>query len=158
MNKVNKNEKDVRYILDNLRQPDKIECLAVKGENYKEEIFNEIINTDFECLIGEDDNIPICMGGVWSNDSSNPDVGCAWFLSTEEVSKHKISLLKHIRRELKKYDNKYFMMYNYIHDSNIEARKWLEPLGFVFGNIKGIPKRENQTFFYRINQSMKGLN
>lgn len=158
MNKVNKNEKDVRYILDHLRQPDKIECMSLKGETWKEEIFNEIINTDFECLIGEDDNIPICMGGVWVNDPNNPDIGCIWLLSTDEVANHKVDLIKHIKRELKHYDDKYFMTYNYIHDANLEARKWLEPLGFVFGNIKGVPKIQNRTFFYRINQSMKGLN
>ena len=161
MNRVNKNEEYVKYILDNLREEDRIECLDSKGENYKEVILKEIMETDFDCLIGEDSGKPIVMGGVWQTDINYSDVGCVWLLSTDEVVKHQVSLLRHLKREFEKYDEQYYITCNYIHDSNIVARRWLEWIGFKFEDIKGVPKKKNFTFFYRINpkmKNMKGLN
>lgn len=161
MNRVKKNEKDVKYILDNLREVDRIECIDSKGENYKEVIYEEIMKTDFDCLIGEDDENAVVMGGVWATDPNIPDVGCVWLLSTDEVEKHQVSLLRHLKKEFARYDERYSIVCNYIHNSNMQAKRWLEWIGFKFDNIIGIPKKENFTFFYRINPritKMKGLN
>ena len=157
MNRVNKNEKDVKYILDNLREVDHIECIDSKGENYKEIVYKEIMETDFDCLIGEDSGKPVVMGGVWRTNPDIPDCGCVWLLSTDEVVKHQVSLLRHLKHEFERYDEEFYITCNYIHDSNLVARRWLEWIGFDFNGLTGVPKKKNFTFFYRINPKMKKM-
>jgi|GEM_PF-3528346 len=48
-----KNEKDVKYILDNLRKEDKNEAIAVYGADYKAQILNNIMKTEFYVLLGK---------------------------------------------------------------------------------------------------------
>ena len=156
MNRQNKNKKDIKYILNHLREVDKLECIDTEGEDYKKTLFQKIYERD--CIIGKYKNKAVIMGGVFAVDDNNTDIGCAWMLSTDEIVNHKLSLMKHLKIILEELDKKYFILCNYMHNLNIENCKYLERLGFVFGDIDGIPKRDNYTFFYRINPKMKGLN
>ena len=60
-----KNEKDVRYILENLRYEDRLEAIAQKGEDYKQIILDEIMNAKTRTYLGcsEADDIPVGIGG-----------------------------------------------------------------------------------------------
>ena len=148
-----KNEKDVQYILDNLREFDKLECETLHGENWKETEYNEIMNSSSHILLGVDKNdVPVCIGGVC--DTSEQGVGVVWLLSTNDVTKHKFSFLKEMKKEFEKYDEKYWFLYNFIYCKNHIAKNWLKWIGFKFDIPKPVGYKipEGFEFFYRMRE------
>ena len=155
-----KNEKDVLYILEHLRADDLEEVKAVHGDKWKENVFNDIMKTDFDVLMGitKDGDIPVCMGGAWHLDKDAPGIGVVWLLCTDEIVKHKICLLKELKKEFREYDKKFWFLYNFIYFKNDFAKNWLSWIGFKFDKPKpygmNIPKEFE--FFYRI-RKRRGL-
>ena len=147
-----KNIKDVEYILDNLRQEDLNELKALWGENWRSETIKNIMTTDFDSLVGVSDK-PVVMGGIWGVGGENSKTACVWLLSTDEVKKHKISLIKNLSEEIEKAEKKYSILYNFIYKSNLSAKKWLKILGFRFDNPRpdGLKIPDGFEFFYKIN-------
>lgn len=155
-----KNEKDVLYILEHLRVDDLEEVKAVHGDKWKENVFNDIMKTDFDVLMGvtRDGDIPVCMGGAWHLDKDAPGVGVVWMLCTAEIVNHKICLLKELKKEFKKYDKDFWFLYNFIYFKNDFAKNWLSWIGFKFDNPKphGMKIPKEFDFFYRI-RKRRGL-
>lgn len=155
-----KNEKDVLYILDNLREEDKKECIAVFGNDYKKEVADSILKTDYNIIIGYDykKNIPVCLGGVCQMPTDETGVGVVMMLSTDEVIHHQYSLIKGLIKLFKEYDKEYWFLYNFIYKSNSLAKKWLKYIGFKFDipNPIGVNVPDGFEFFYRIKE-YKGL-
>lgn len=155
-----KNEKDVLYILEHLRADDLAEVKAIHGEDYKEKVLTDIMKTDFDVLMGVTKNgdIPVCMGGAWQLDNDAPGIGVVWMLCTDEVVKHKIRLLKELKKEFREYDKKFWFLYNLIYYKNDFAKNWLSWLGFKFDNPKprGMKIPKEFEFFYRI-RKRRGL-
>lgn len=160
MYRAKKNDKDVTYILDNLRMEDLLELQALWGDNWREETLKQIMNTNFCVMLGKTKNkdIPVVMGGFWQQENCEEGVGCAWLLSTEDISKHSICLLKELKKEMDKTDEKFWLTYNIIYKENYLAKKWLQWLGYKFDNPKpeGVEMPEGFEFFYRI-RPVKGL-
>ena len=160
MYRKEKNEKDVRYILDNLRADDLEEVKAVHGENWKEAVFESIMKTDFDVLMGinKDGDVPVCMGGAWHIARDQKGVGVVWMLCTDDVVNHKHCLLRELKKEFRKYDQKFWYLYNFIYCKNEFAKKWLMWIGFKFDNPRpiglNIPKEFE--YFYRI-KKIRGL-
>lgn len=151
-----KNEKDVLYILNHLRDEDLEEVKAVHGPFWKEKVFDSIMKTDFDVLLGvsRDKRIPVCMGGVWHLDKDPQGVGVVWLLSTPEVKNHKICLLRELKKEFKRYDKEFKILYNFIYFKNELAKNWLSWVGFCFDKPrpKGMDLPEGFEFFYRKRQ------
>ena len=125
---------DIEYILDNLREEDKLEAIQNKGENFKEVIIDEIQKKKKKkILVGKTkkDDIPVLLGGCWEL-KENPTIGIVWLLSTQEIEKHQICFLREMRKELEKYDEKYGITFNYLHKTNLLAKKWLKWAGYRF--------------------------
>ena len=143
--------KDVRYILDNLRDEDLSELQTLWGKSWREETLNNIMNTDFDVLLGKTKKgkIPVVMGGIWE---VRDGIGCAWLLSTPEVKNHRHCLLRELKREVEGAKNKFGLIYNFIYEKNFEAKKWLKWLGFKFDNPhpKGIDVPKGFEFFYLV--------
>lgn len=106
MYRANKTEKDVSYILDNLRIEDLEELKALWGEKWKEQTLKNIMETEFSVMLGKtkDKDIPVVMGGVWRTDTNDEGVGCIWMLGTDNIEKHQICLLRELRKEIEKFD------------------------------------------------------
>lgn len=155
-----KNEADVKYILDHLRQEDLEEVIATHGEDYKEKVFDQIMKTDFDILMGinVEGDIPVCMGGAWHLESDEDGVGVVWMLCTEDIVNHKICLLRELKKEFKKYDEKFWFLYNFIYKKNEFAKNWLKWIGFRFDMTRpiGLNIPEDFELFYRIREK-KGL-
>lgn len=128
------NIEDCGYILDNLREEDKAEVIATRGENWKKDILNDLSNTPYPFLLAKtkQNDIPVLICGAWSTDINNPSVGIVWLLATPEIETHQISFLKEMRKEIKKYDEQFGILYNQIYKTNVLAKNWLKWAGFRF--------------------------
>lgn len=160
MHRKSKNEKDVLYILDHLRADDLEEVKAVHGDKWRENVLNDIMKTEFDVLLGVTNagEVPVCMGGAWQLEKDEKGVGVVWMLCTDEIVKHKICLLRELKKEFIKYDKQFWLLYNFIYEKNFFAKNWLKWMGFRFDKPKpaGLNIPEGFEFFYRIRE-VKGL-
>lgn len=156
MYRKEKNEKDIRYILEHLRDEDKTEALTVKGENFIEECLNEIMQCD-DVILGcrKSDDVPVCVGGCVPQKNN---IAVIWLLSTPDVVNHQICLLRNIKFEMQKYDKKFWITYNFLFNKNFLAKKWLKKFGYKFDiqKLEGVNIPEGFEFFYR-KREIKGL-
>lgn len=160
MIRANKTNKDVEYILDNLREEDLLEVKTLWGDNWREEVLKRIMNVDFYVMLGitKDDKTPVCMGGIEHSYKDGEGIGCAWFLCTDEIKNHKIQILRELQKEVEKADEKFYLTYNIIYEKNYLAKRWLKWLGYKFDNPKpeGVYVPEGFEFFYRV-RPVKGV-
>lgn len=124
---------DILFVLDNLREEDKIECVVSRGENFTNEILNDLKNLSpsdsFLLAKTKKDNIPVLIAGVKHIEKS---IGCVFLLSTPEIEKHQICFLKEMKKQIEKYDENFSILYNQIYKTNHLAKNWLKWVGFRF--------------------------
>lgn len=153
-----KNEKDILYILEHLKPEDEHEARTQKGEDYKKIILEEMMNDKTRTYLGcsKKDNTPVCIGGY--TDTNEQGIGIVWLLSTPEVEKNSMCLLRNIIIALKEIDEKYWFTCNILFSENNFAKKWLKKIGYKFDNPHpaGIDVPEGFEFFYRIRET-RGL-
>lgn len=154
--RCSKNMKDVRFIIEHLRNEDKAELKALFKRNWKKKVLKIIKKTNTYTVIGKDkNNIPIVMGG-YSALSQNKNVAGVWFLVTDEVKNHKLAMLYELKKEFEYYDTKFGLTYNILYKSNKASKKWLKWLGFRFKSILKIKIPKDFELFYRL-KNTKGL-
>jgi hypothetical protein len=111
-------------------------------------------------MLGKDKNkgMPIVMGGIEQLEKDDKGIGCAWFLSTDKIEDHKICILRELKKEIEKDDEKFWLLYNVIYKENYLAKRWLFWLGFKFDNPnpEGVNVPKDFEFFYRV-RPVKGL-
>lgn len=152
-----KNKEDILYILEHLRPEDEHEARTQKGDNFKEIILNEMMDSKTRTYLGckKSDNTPVCIGGF--TDTNEDGVGVVWLLSTPEVEKNKSCLFRNIIMAFDEIDSKYWLTWNILFSENKLAKKWLKKLGYKFDlKPQGIEVPEGFEFFYRIRQT-RGL-
>ena len=152
MYRKEKNEKDVLYVLEHLREEDRLEAITIRGENYIETCLADIMKmNDDDILLGckKSDDTPVCIGGCVPTEDKM--IGVVWLLSTPDITNHQICLLRHIKQQMEIYDQKYWITYNFIFNKNALAKKWLTKFGYKFDiqKLNGIKIPENFEFFYR---------
>lgn len=130
-------EEDCIYIINNLRAEDEIEALAAKGENYKQDILEEIETWKNYLMIAKTkkNNTPVLICGCCPL-PENPTIGIVWLLSTPEIVKHQICFLKEMRKEISKYDLEFGLTFNYLYKENLLAKRWLKWAGYKFPGEK----------------------
>ena len=152
-----KNEKDILYILNNLKEEDKHEALVIKGENYVELILKDIMNDNVRTYLGcrKSDDTPVCVGGY--NPSGIDGTGIVWLLSTPDIVNRKTSLFRHVIEAFNEIDQKFYLTYNILYSENTFAKSWLSKLGFKFENIFNASLPPDFEMFYRL-RPLRGLN
>ena len=157
--KREKDEADIRYILEHLREEDEHEAIVQYGEDYIEKAMNDIMKCKEFFIIGcrKSDDTPVCMGGCEKTDEVG--IGVVWLLSTPEIAKHQICLLRHIKKLLREFDENYWMLFNMLYKENQLAKNWLTKFGFQFNNPYGMNIPKDFEFFYRIRKTrrLKGI-
>lgn len=147
-----KNREDVLYILEHLRPEDEHEARTQKGDNFKEIILDEIMNTKSRTYLGckKTEDTPVCIGGY--TDSNEHGVGIVWLLSTPDIEQNKTCLFRNIIKAFDEIDDKYYLTWNILFSENNFAKSWLKKLGYKFNNPKphGINIPDGFEFFYRI--------
>lgn len=156
MYRKEKNEKDVRYILEHLREEDRHEAIIQKGENYIEECLKDIMNNDNYFVLGckKSDDTPVCMGGCAK--TSEEGIGIVWLLSTPEVVNYQMCLLRNLKKDIRLLNQEYWMLFNMLYSENELAKKWLTKFGFVFDNPFSLNLPKNFEFFYKVRKT-RGL-
>ena len=156
MYRAKKNEKDVLYILENLRLEDLHEAQAIYGNDFKQKILDSIMQTDFYVLLGKtkDKDIHVCAGGIWES-PTDKNIGICWLMSTDKVKYHIKTLLKELKKEIIKADEKFALTCNFIWKENKQAKRWLKTMGYKFNNPYplGINVPNGFEFFYRTNNN-----
>lgn len=126
---------DILFVLDNLREEDRIECQLSRGVNYKKLILDDFMRfspSDFILLAKtKNEDIPVLIAGACSLDNQE-QIGSVFLLSTPEIEKHQICFLREMKKELEKYDEKFSFLFNKIYKTNKLAKNWLKWAGFIF--------------------------
>ena len=148
-------ESEIIFILENLREEDKQELIALYGDNWFYRTLQDLKYRKFYILYGYDyelNVVPIAMGGFCECFESDKSVVCCWLLSSVYIYKNKILFFKSLKEQMKDAENKYKIMYNFIHKTNFSAKKWLKNLGFKFDNPnpKNITVKDGFEFFYKL--------
>lgn len=162
-----KNEKDILYILNHLRPEDLHEVKTSRGKNFKKQIPKEIMQSNAYFVLGVEKKTqrPAVMGGCVEVEKG---VGMVWLLATPIALKHRICLLRHLKKNIENFDQKYWLTYNFLWKENTIAKTWLKKFGYRFPaeeenktfldnqflNISNIPK--DFEVFYRIRET-RGL-
>lgn len=142
-----KNKEDILYILENLRKEDELETKTLIGEDYKNKILDNILNSGGKFFLAKDnDNVPYAMGGVNTTDEIGAVV--VWLLSTDKIVEHRHFALKKIKEEVNKIKKNNWLIYNMIFERNYLAKIWLKKLGFAFIKLRSIPD-EFELFYWK---------
>ncbi len=148
---------EIIFVLENLRKEDKEELVALYGDDWKIKTLNDLENKKFLVLYGKDNYsniVPIAIGGFYECFNGDKSIACAWLLSSSYIKINKSIFLKEFKNQLLFAEEKYEIMFNFIHRTNFNAKKWLAKFGFKFDNPKpkNIPVQDGFEFFYKVNK------
>ena len=148
---------EIIFVLEHLRNEDKEELIALYGYDWKIKILNDLENKKVLVLYGKDNYsniIPIAIGGFNECFNNDKSIACAWLLSSSYIQINKSIFLKEFKNQLLFAEEKYEIMFNFIHRTNFTAKNWLVKFGFKFDNPnpKGIPVQDGFEFFYKVNK------
>ncbi len=124
---------DIKYILDNIRDEDRLEAESTLGKDWKKSLLSDLLNSNQKFILAKTktNKIPVLIAGAWAVGNNN-SIGAIWMLSTPEIVNHQISFLKEMKKELKKYDEDFSILYNKLYKENKLAKNWLKWAGFRF--------------------------
>ena len=113
-----------------IRLVDRIEANALgRGEDIEAAIHEGFGNSD--CYVICDDDGPFVIGGITDN-RDNPSIGIPWFISTDDITRHRFSFARIVRRLMDEADLKYDKMEQRMWVGNDKARAFAEAVGFSF--------------------------
>ena len=145
--------KDIKFVLNNLRNQDVEELKTAHGENWKRFIYKNLLKIpDDCCLIGYIKDKPVFIYGVVP---AGNDIGVIWMLSTQDITSYQKSFLRKSMRYINDSLKNFKLLCNYVHSKNYLAIKWLEWLGFCVENpyLEGLGKKQF-LYFYKEGQNV----
>lgn len=124
-----------------IRRVDKIEADALGRGNDLEAAIHEGLG-EADCYVMCDEEGPFVIGGI-TNHKDNPSVGIPWFISTDDLTRHRFSFSRIIRQLMDKADQRYEKMEQRMWVENYKARAFAESVGFEFDdkdlcNMRGL--------------------
>jgi len=124
-------KKDCKELAKVMRANDRLEVMASHGHTPYEALLNAYALSD-SCYTWVYKGNVVAMCGVSPVDDQ---VGSPWLLGSDELVETPIityALLRESLRWVKRHQNKYPMLVNYVHADNAPSLKWLKHLGFTF--------------------------
>lgn len=154
MLKTADNQTDILFVLNNLRNEDLEEILALYGHNWLNKMLASLQDKKFYILYGFSPYktlIPIAMGGFWELFDDDKSIAAVWLLTTKFININKSLFWREVSSQIYEKSKKYKIMFNYIYKSNNEAKKWLKKLGFKFDNPhpENMKLKDGFEFFYK---------
>jgi len=128
---------DADLIGPRLRQSDAAELLAASGLSAADSLrFSIKASQGGFCMIAiNDDGEPILIWGVAP--SSNDGVGIPWMVATNEIyrAQYLLTFKKLCGEWVRKMNERFPLLINYVDHRNVTSILWLQALGFVFTKL-----------------------
>lgn len=129
-----KNNKDLIYVLSNLREPDKKELQILFGDGWDERILKNWLSMNGVRIAYMDNGEPVAVFGVMQVGN----IGSIGMLATNNIEKEIKSFLIQGKIWVDKQLKKYKTLVNFVYSENIKAIKWLKWLGFTVEEKQGV--------------------
>lgn len=122
---------DIAHIALNLREADRQELLASRGDVAVKDVLAQAVLLSSHCWVGvADDGEPVALFGV-APVSLLAGKGSPWLLSTERVFEYPRVLVRESRRYLSRMRAEYPHLFNYVDARNDRSIRWLKHIGFT---------------------------
>lgn len=123
------NYKEILFVLDNLCTDTHIELLSKYGDEYKEYIFDSLLETNEKFVIRlKKDAEPVGLFGLIELDENSQGI---FLLTTDNLHKgNVITFLKSAKRQIESWEKKYPLIMDLHYKENQTIKKWLKLLGF----------------------------
>ena len=126
---------DCKVLAPNLRQADKDEVWASHGQKPLQALkISFLLSEECNTIIGDNEDI-IGMFGVTRHGKK---IGIPWLLMSEEIYKpsHVKQFIPQSIEWVKKVQERYDILVNYVAQDNTKAIRWLRLLGFTFISLE----------------------
>ncbi len=121
-------ERDIRILVENLRDADKDEMKAYFNDNYHWMIKMSIKHSsDAWTVVVNGKLLFICGVGM---SSLLGNVGCPWLLGTNFIKQYPIEFYKQSKNILNEIKSEYDVLINHVYAKNENAIRFLKKLGF----------------------------
>lgn len=142
---------DVQYLIENIRDADKLEVEAASGLPHYESIIRALEYCD-EAWTGLIDDKIVAIFGVHII-SYVTGSGVPWLLSTKHIEENPRTFLKYCKPVFKKLCVDLNYLFNYVDERNILAKEWLKWLGFKLDDA--VPFGAELKPFHRFTMEIK---
>lgn len=120
---------DCEQLAPIMREADAREVMASGGWTPLGALLASLVNAEEANTIIHEDRV-IGMFGVGSSEDS--DTGIPWLLASEEINEISFQFLRESRHWIRRVQDKYPLLCNYVAAENTVAVQWLRFLGFKF--------------------------
>lgn len=138
---------DIDYLSRNMRQSDidesRILSLLEPADAVKLSI--AVSDDDYTLAVLADDQL-LCITGV-ARTSLIDDTASIWLLGTHHIGKFRRELLVDVKRGIGHLLHRFTKLYNYVDVDNKACIKWLERVGFQFGDVVDIGNNHYAIYF-----------
>lgn len=119
----------LRHIADHLRAADLAEIAITSPGDSPREVIEEGARESRLTITAAVDGVPAIVYGVAP--TTDPHVGRAWMLATDDLLKVRREFLASCRAEVRLMQQTFAVLTNEVHRDNAVAIRWLEWLGFT---------------------------
>jgi hypothetical protein len=121
---------DVEYLAPRLRKADVDELRAGHGNTALEALTLGLEVSEPPLVGVDDDDKAVIMFGVTTLEEGL--LGGAWMLSSDEIYKHHFTFLKHSRRILDEFNDRWPVLTNVCDERNVDHIRWMRWLDYTF--------------------------
>lgn len=147
---------DIKKITENMRQSDVEELKPFKLKPYEALLFSFVDST--ECFTVLLNDVPVAMFGVCDKELPH-GWGNVWLLGTPELEKIPHNFVRQGKKYIRKFLQKYDILFNLTSSENLLYIRWLILTGFKFSKHEiPVNKKMNYKQFYITKKMIKGNN
>jgi len=129
----------LRYIIDNMREADKIEVMASHGATPGQAIRNSVKMSNRVAVVLFDGK-PAAVFGLVIKDLLT-GTGIPWLLGTDLIDEHRLAFVKNTRPGIQEMLSICPRLENYVHTENSKSVRWLATMGFKFEDPEPIGRK-----------------
>lgn len=144
-------ERDVKRLVENLREADKVELKAYLNDNFEWIIKASIKASDDAWAVIVNGKL-LFIAGVGQT-SMIGKVGCPWLLGTDHIAQFPLEFYRQSKGILFESLRVYKTLLNHVHVGNLKAISYLKHLGFKFSDA--VPYGANGELFYPFQMEIK---
>lgn len=148
-------ETDYEHFVQNLREEDKKELVALFDDPYEEGLKYSIEQTD-DLWVATEFGIPFLIFGMSNRteEGDNEKSALVWAVGTERSKKLGRAICGISKKVLRSWLEEYDVLFNYIWEEATDHMKWLKSMGFIIFEEEYIiaPSEEKFIFFAQFSE------